>query len=326
MGRVRASFRTGSRRMTRMKTLTCMCLIFVGVASVAADTTSKNAPKSLRMRPKAEAGTKRVAQAPQPDQPQPPADQPPADQSAPPPAPDATAPPAAPPPQATPPAPVEATPNLSDEELKKLAEQEAKEEVITVTGSTIERKTLTTPAPLTILNRDDLNAAGRSTVGDIIQQLPAQSNAINAQVNNGGDGSTRVDIRGLGSRRTLTLINGRRVVPGGTGADASVDLNAIPLAVIERVEVLKDGASAVYGSDAIGGVVNIFMLNDLASTEAALYSGVSQRGDGFTYDASFVTGHNADNKRGNIMFSAGIQSQAKVMAGDRGFSEFDKSF
>ena len=303
-----------------------MCLIFVGVAPVAADTTSKNAPKSLRMRPKAEAGTKRVAQAPQPDQPQPPADPPPADQSAPTPAPDATAPPAAPPPQAAPPAPVEATPNLSDEELKKLAEQEAKEEVITVTGSTIERKTLTTPAPLTILNRDDLNAAGRSTVGDIIQQLPAQSNAINAQVNNGGDGSTRVDIRGLGSRRTLTLLNGRRVVPGGTGADASVDLNAIPLAVIERVEVLKDGASAVYGSDAIGGVVNIITRTDFDGTEAALYTGTSQRGDGFTYDASFVTGHNAENKRGNIMFSAGIQSQSKVMAGDRGFSEFDKSF
>src|SRR6185436_7511898 len=156
MGRVRASFRTGSRRMTRMRTLTCMCLIFVGVAPVAADTTSKNAPKSLRMRPRAEAGTKRVAQAPQPDQPQPAGDPPPADPNAQPP-PDATAPPAAPAPQ---PAPVETTPNLSDDELKKLAEQEAKEEVITVTGSTIERKTLTTPAPLTILNRDDLNAAG----------------------------------------------------------------------------------------------------------------------------------------------------------------------
>jgi len=218
------------------------------------------------------------------------------------------------------------TPNLTDEELKKLAEQEAKEEVITVTGSTIERKTLTTPAPLTILNRDDLNASGRATVGDIIQQLPAQSNAINAQVNNGGDGSTRVDIRGLGARRTLTLLNGRRVVPGGTGADASVDLNAIPLAVIERVEVLKDGASAVYGSDAIGGVVNIITRSDFNGTEAALYTGGTQKGDGFTYDASFVTGHNSDNKKGNIMFSAGIQSQDSVFAGERTFSEFDKTF
>src|SRR5687767_2563652 len=121
--------------MTRMKTLTCMCLIFVGVAPVAADTTTKSASKSLRMRPKVEAGTKRVAQTPQPDPSQPAADPPPADPNAQPPPADATAPPATPPPQ---PAPVEATPNLSDEELAKLAEQEAKEEVITVTGSTIE--------------------------------------------------------------------------------------------------------------------------------------------------------------------------------------------
>jgi outer membrane receptor protein involved in Fe transport len=215
---------------------------------------------------------------------------------------------------------------LTDEELKKLAEQEAKEEVITVTGSTLERKTLTTPAPLTILSRDDLNATGRATVGDILQSLPAQSNAINAQANNGGDGSTRVNIRGLGTARTLTLINGRRVVPGGTGADASVDLNAIPLAVIERVEVLKDGASAIYGSDAIGGVVNVITRTNFDGTEASLYSGVAARGDGFTYDASFVTGHNSENKKGNIIFSAGIQSQDPVFAGDREFSKYDKTF
>jgi len=197
-------------------------------------------------------GSKRVAQA-TPDPAPAGADQPPADGTTPPPADAAPANPA-PAPEAAPAATVDTAPSLSDEELKKLAEQEAKEEVITVTGSTIERKTLTTPAPLTILNREDLSASGRSTVGDILQQLPSQSNALNAQINNGGDGSTRVDIRGLGSGRTLTLLNGRRVVPSGTGADASVDINTIPLAVIERVEVLKDGASAIYGSDAIGGV------------------------------------------------------------------------
>jgi len=94
---------------------------------------------------------------------------------------------------------VEQTATLSDEEMAKISEQAAREEVITVTGSTIERKTLTTPAPLTVLNRDDLTAIGRSTVGDILQQLPEQSNAINAQANNGGDGSTRISIRGLGA-------------------------------------------------------------------------------------------------------------------------------
>jgi outer membrane receptor protein involved in Fe transport len=210
-----------------MKTLACsVCLILVGIAPVAADN-NQNAPKSLRMRSRAQPTShwspmhwgKRVAQA-TPDQPPAGGDQPadgapstePAQTTEP------TAVPEGAPAEATPPAPtaetsVETTPNLTDEELKKLAEQEAKEEVITVTGSTIERKTLTTPAPLTILNRDDLNATGRSTVGDILQSIPAQSNAINAQANNGGDGSTRVNLRGLGTARTLTLLNGRRVVP-----------------------------------------------------------------------------------------------------------------
>jgi outer membrane receptor protein involved in Fe transport len=216
--------------------------------------------------------------------------------------------------------------DLSDAEFAKLAEQESKEEVITVTGSTIERRTLTTPAPLSILNRELLYAAGRATVGDIIQQLPAQSNGINAQTNNGGDGSTRVDIRGLGPARTLVLINGRRVITGGVGASSSVDVNTIPLAMIDRVEVLKDGASAVYGSDAIGGVVNVITRSDFQGTEAAIYTGGAQKGDGFTYDASFVTGYNSENKKGNIIFSAGLQKQNPVYAGDRSYSSYDMTF
>lgn len=255
---------------------------------------------------------------------------PPADDPAPADAPPADVPPAdAPPPDAPPPEPTPTpAPAVSDEELAALATAEAEaalgEEVITVTGSTLERRELTTTAPLTVIDRADLDAAGVSTVGDILQNLPAQSNAINAQVNNGGDGSTRVDIRGLGANRTLVLLNGRRVVPGGTGADASVDLNAIPLAVIERIEVLKDGASAVYGSDAIGGVVNIITREDFNGTEVTLYTGNSQRNDGFTYDMSFVTGHSS--KKGNIIFSAGWQRQSPVFAGDRGFSKYDRDY
>ncbi|HWU87854.1 MAG TPA: TonB-dependent receptor [Kofleriaceae bacterium] len=264
----------------------------------------------------------------QPD-PTPAPDPDPADQPTPPPEPPPEPPP--PPPPAPPPPPVAPTPNvgqtpnLTDEELAKLAEQEqSKGEVIEVTGSMIERRELTTAAPVTVLDKADLESSGRSTLGDIVQKLPAQSNAINAQTNNGGDGSTRVDIRGLGTNRTLVLLNGRRVVPGGLGANASVDLNAIPLAVIERVEVLKDGASAVYGSDAIGGVVNIITRQDFNGSEAALYTGGSQRGDGFTYDMSFVTGHSS--KKGNVIFSGGWQSQRPVFAGDRGFSEYDRTY
>lgn len=300
----------------------------LGAGSAIADSYT---PPTLRMRPhEARPTPRRLAQAPDapPDAPNEPptdADPPPTD---PPPATAPTAAPATAPiaPDVPPAGATDEPPSLTDEELAALAEAEAAAgaEVIEITGSTLDRRELTTAAPVTVLDRADLEGAGVATIGDILQNLPAQSNAINAQVNNGGDGSTRVDIRGLGTNRTLVLLNGRRVVPGGTGADASVDLNAIPLAVIERVEVLKDGASAVYGSDAIGGVVNIITREDFNGTETTLYTGNSQRNDGFTYDMSFVTGHSS--KKGNLIFSAGWQRQRPVFAGDRAFSRFDRDY
>ncbi|HRE03161.1 MAG TPA: TonB-dependent receptor plug domain-containing protein, partial [Ilumatobacteraceae bacterium] len=98
----------------------------------------------------------------------------------------------------------------------------------------------------------------------------------------------------------------------------------IPLAVIERVEVLKDGASAIYGSDAIGGVVNIITRQDLNGSEATIYTGTTTRGDGFGYDLSLVTG--TSSKKGNVLFAAGYQSQEPVFAGDREFSNVDKQY
>ena len=116
------------------------------------------------------------------------------------------------------------------------------EEEIVVTGSRIRRKDLTTPAPLTVISREQVASSGKVSIGDFLQTRPTQGNALNTSVNNGGDGSTRVNLRGLGVNRTLVLVNGRRFVPGGTGADATVDLNSIPRASIERVEVVADGA------------------------------------------------------------------------------------
>lgn len=210
--------------------------------------------------------------------------------------------------------PVSAAHDLGDEAQNKLAAPSVADKRFTVTGSMIERTTLVTPAPLTILSRDDLDAFGRSMLGDILQQLPAQANGTNAQFNLDGDGSTQFDFRGLGSNRTLTLLNGRRMVSNGLGADTSIDLNAIPLAVIDRVEILKGGASAVYGSGAVGGVVNIITRADLDGTDASLYTAGAQRGGGFTYDASVITGHPFDHKKGKIIFSAGIQRQDPVFA------------
>src|ERR1700674_2415269 len=132
-------------------------------------------------------------------------------------------------------------------------------EEIVVTGSRIRRKDLTTPAPVAVLSKEQIQSSGKVSLGDFLQSLPEQGNALNTNVNNGGSGASRVDLRGLGNQRTLVLLNGRRMVGTGTGAvtGSGVDLNTIPIAVVERIEVLKDGASSVYGSDAISGVVNV---------------------------------------------------------------------
>lgn len=191
-------------------------------------------------------------------------------------------------------------------------------EEIVITGSRIRRKDLTTAAPVTMLNREQIAASGKVSIGEFLQSIPEQGNATNTSVNNGGDGSTRISLRNLGVGRTLVLINGRRVVPGGTGADSSVDLNSIPTSAIERIEVLKDGASAVYGSDAIGGVVNIITRKRFQGAEATVYAGTSTHGDGSTLDVS-VTGGTASEK-GSIMFSAGYYKQQPVWADARNWS------
>ncbi len=211
-------------------------------------------------------------------------------------------------------------------EVEKSAPKEGakKVEELVVTGSRIKGMDLTSSAPVTVLTRAEIDAAGLTSIGDILQHLPSQSGAANTQSNNGGDGSTRVSLRGLGASRTLVLLNGRRYVPGGSGANSSVDLNSIPAAVIERVEVLKDGASAVYGSDAIGGVINIITKADYDGVDGSIYYGMTGDGKAETLDISVTTGHRT--KKGHILFSAGYHKQKPLWTSDRDFSKTDKAY
>ena len=141
-------------------------------------------------------------------------------------------------------------------------------ETVVVTGSRIAYSPTDGPQPLTVVTRDDIDASGLLSIGDLIQRLPVQGSGVNRTYNNGGDGSIRVELRALGSARTLVLVNGKRWVASGEGANSSIDLNTIPMAAIERIEVLKDGASAaVYGSDAIAGVVNIILRKNVEGIE-----------------------------------------------------------
>ena len=188
-------------------------------------------------------------------------------------------------------------------------------ETITVVGSRIKRTDIETSQPVFVIERADLQRTGLTSVGDILQELTSNGATLNTTFNNGGNGETRVDLRNLGSNRTLVLVNGRRWV---TTLDGAVDLNTIPVSVIERVEVLKDGASAIYGSDAIAGVINITTRDTYDGAEASAYLGENEEGDGRTQLYDFTIG--ATTERSNIVFNASYAKQDPIFAGDREIS------
>ncbi len=143
-----------------------------------------------------------------------------------------------------------------------LAQDEGAEQVeeITVTGSRIKKKDFTSNAPVTTVGFEQIELTGTVNTESLLNALPQTVPGLDRTSNNPGNGTATVDLRGLGSQRTLVLINGTRVVPTSRGG--SVDINAIPTALIQNIEVLTGGASAVYGSDAIAGVVNFILKDD----------------------------------------------------------------
>src|SRR5450830_1177431 len=178
-------------------------------------------------------------------------------------------------------------------------------ERVVVTGSSIKRIDGETALPVQILKREDIERTGAATTEELVKQISAFSSA--GSVSTAAAAGTQtgsiaaLSLRGLGSARTLVLINGRRasVYGGGSGglAGASVDVNSIPLSAIERVEVLKDGASAVYGSDAIAGVVNFILRKDFTGIE--LTAG---------YGAPVIAGPHGGQKRYSLLAGIGDDS------------------
>src|SRR5690349_17064943 len=134
-------------------------------------------------------------------------------------------------------------------------------DTVVVTGSRLVSPNLQAISPVTALSAEEIVKTGRSTIEDVINELPQVFAAQGANVSNGSNGTATVNLRGLGSNRTLVLINGRRLGPGDPGSTTfASDINMVPTALVERVELLTGGASSVYGADAVGGVVN-FIIN-----------------------------------------------------------------
>lgn len=200
------------------------------------------------------------------------------------------------------------------------AQVSAKDEPVTlptveVTGSHIRRVEFETAQPLLILDRADLQQTGLSSVGEILQQLPQHASDLNTDYNDGGNGETRVDLRNLGANRTLVLLNGHRYV---NTLDGAVDVGSIPLPIVERIEVLTDGGSAIYGSDAIAGVVNIITRADYAGMEASAYYATNEHGDGERRSADVTWG--SSGERGSFVLNVSFADQQPVWAGDRAIS------
>ena len=187
-------------------------------------------------------------------------------------------------------------------------------DTVQVTGSRIKRVDAETASPVFSINKEAIDKTGALTIGDFLQEIPSVSGAAsNPAVNNGGGtGEATVSLRGLGDERTLILINGRRIVTN--------DVNSIPMSMVENVEVLKDGASAIYGSDAVGGVVNFILKSNFDGLEARVDYGIASRHDGQRQGASVTWGSSGD--RGNIIISANYNKQEEVRASDREFSYY----
>ena len=200
--------------------------------------------------------------------------------------------------------------------------QEPVDEIV-VTGSRIRTTDLDTPRPVIMISREDIENQGFQNVADILQNLSATGSPPLSRASplSSGEaaGGTFVDLRGLGATRTLVLIDGKRL---GITTSGLQDISGIPTAMIERIEVLRDGASSVYGSDAIGGVINIITRKRFEGMQVNAYVGEYDEGDGTVQKYDFILGAVAD--RAAFTFGAEWTREDPVDAKDRDFSAFPR--
>ena len=166
---------------------------------------------------------------------------------------------------------------------------------VNVTGSNIKRTEAETAAPVEVITREDIHASGLQTIAAVVQSITANNNGTisNSFVNGFAAGASGVSLRGLGANNTLVLLNGRRLAVYGLADDGQrsfVDLNQVPFDAVDRIEVLKDGASAIYGSDAVAGVVNIILRQQFTGITATATGGTTYKGDGDQWQGAITAG------------------------------------
>ena len=198
------------------------------------------------------------------------------------------------------------------------AEPTSSDEIV-VTGTLIRNPNLIASAPVTVIGQEEVRLRQSNTAEEILRTIPGAAPSIGSQVNNGNGGSSYVNLRGLGSNRNIVLLDGVRIVP--VDLSGRVDLNIIPLSLIDRVDVLTGGASSTYGADAVTGVVNFITRSDFSGMELAVSDQITERGDGNYLRGDLSLGANFDDGRGNAVISLGYQESDPVyQGGDRPYS------
>ena len=197
-------------------------------------------------------------------------------------------------------------------------------ETVVVTGSRIRRAEAETAQPVAVITREDIENQGFQSVADILQNTTvtgappiSRASPLSAGENAGG---TFISLRNLGASRTLVLVNGRRMPVSTSGL---ADVSLVPSVAVERLDVLKDGASSIYGSDAIGGVINVLTRTGFTGTTANVYAGEYGEGDGMIKRADFITG--IAGEKGSIAVSGEWVEEQRVRAADRPYAAFPRS-
>jgi outer membrane receptor protein involved in Fe transport len=195
-------------------------------------------------------------------------------------------------------------------------------EVVIVTGTRIERDpNLASPIPVQAVTAEDIQLSGQLNLADIVNDVPALLGSVTGETSlesGFADGTNVLDLRNLGPERTLTLVNGRRHVSGVEGSQ-SVDIGSIPKGLVERVEVLTGGASAIYGADAVTGVVNFILKDDFEGFDLDISTGLSGEGDASQLGVSALWGANINNGSGNLAIAFDFSSEEGLTAGERSF-------
>ncbi len=196
-------------------------------------------------------------------------------------------------------------------------EAAAGDEEIVVTGSLIKNPNLERSAPVTVTTADQIELKQSNVAEEVLREIPGIVPNVGSAVNNGNAGASFADLRGLGSNRNIVLLDGNRIAP--SNIIGRVDLNNIPLALVERVEVLTGGASTTYGADAVSGVVNFLTKQNFQGLDVSASEQLTEKGDGNTFRTDVTMGGNFDDDKGNIVFSIGYQESDPVYQGARDF-------